>query len=527
MPAPLPTPVLRLGARSPGRGRVAARLRPAACGVALLAALAAGAASPAAPPAPAAPDEIGGYATDHVLVKLRPGIRTGVDAAGRPCFVAADGPAAESAALLAGVGALGAHSASPITPARAALAASIGMDRWVIVRVAPGSDTPAIAAALARLTHLVELAEADGIGGLAEVVPDDPSFPEQYNLRNTGQVVGGVPGVPGADVSATDAWGITTGGQAVVVATLDSGVTPVADLEGRVLPGWNIPLQNASTNDVCNGHGTHVAGIIAASGNDATTVAGLCWDARILPVVVVNPCSGLESYAADGLVWATDQGATIVNMSLQYSAGTQYFKDAVIYAAASGVVMLAATGNSGITPPSFPSRWPQTIAVAATDNTDHRWPNSNYGPQVDVAAPGVSVLSLSPSGGVATKTGTSMAAPHVSGTVALLRGMNPTLSPDQIRTLLTMSADDVESPGPDDYTGAGRLNAFAAILAAQAFEPPADLNHDGVVDAADLGLLLAGWGACGACDACPADVNGDCQVDGLDLSLLLAWWTTS
>jgi len=475
--------------------------------------------------APAADDAP--FALDHVLVKLAPGASMSARADGRLEVRSAGAMVDDSAALLISIGAVRADPTARHRAANEARAARVGLDRWITVTLAPGFD-PEVAISRLMLLPEVEHASLDGIGGVAEVIPNDPSFPAQWPLMNTGQFAGGVAGASGADVHAPAAWSLTTGGRSIVVAVLDSGVSAHPDLAGRILPGWNVPQGHDITTDACNSHGTHVSGIIGAAGNNGVAIAGLCWDARILPVIVVDPCSGLESWVADGIVWAVDHGADLINMSLQYGVGSQYLHDAVLYAAAAGVPMIAATGNSGTTPPSFPARWPETIAVTATTNQDQRWPSSNYGPQVDVAAPGASVLSLSAAGGTTVKSGTSMAAPHASGIAALMRSVNPSLTSDQIRSMLQSGADDIDAPGFDDFTGHGRVNAHASVLLAiDAAATPGDLNGDGVVNGADLGSLLGYWGPCGNCDDCPADLDGDCMVGGSDLGALLGYWTGS
>jgi len=473
----------------------------------------------------AAPDEP--PAPDYLLVKLSPGARATTNDRGA-VEISVNGAAAPgSEAVLASIGAISVERASSVAHANAARAAAIGLDRWVKLRLEPGRD-PLAAIAPIRLVPGVEIAELDGVGGLADFVPNDPNFPSQWSLLNTGQSAGGVAGSIGADVKAPAAWDISTGGGEIVVAVLDSGVFEHADLAGRVLPGWNVPQANDNTADGCASHGTHVSGIVGALGDNGVAIAGLCWDVKILPVVVVNPCSGFESWVADGITWAVDHGAEIINMSLQYSAGTQYLHDAVIYADMAGIPMLAATGNSNATPPSFPSRWAETIAVAATNNLDERWPSSNYGAEVDIAAPGVSILSLSSSGGTTVKSGTSMAAPHASGIVALLRSVNPALTSAEIRDILQSSADDVNAPGFDVFTGYGRVNAHAALeLALDTGSVPGDLDGDGIVNGADLGTLLGFWGSCEDCDKCAADFDGNCAVDGSDLGALLGYWTGS
>lgn len=399
------------------------------------------------------------------------------------------------------------------------LATQLGMDRWHRIKCLNGDDPRIVATLLQSLGGPFEIVEADPLGGLAT---DDPIWDSQWNMENTGSSGGAV----GADISAPEAWVLAPhGGDGIVVAVLDAGVAAHADLAGRILPGWNVPAQNTNTGDVCSYHGTHVCGTIAAEANNQVAMAGISSRALILPVVVVNPCSGSESWVAEGIAWAVDHGADVINMSLQYGVGSQALHDAVLYADGLGIPMAAATGNSALSQPSFPARWPETIAVTATDKWDEVWPLSNTGIEVDLAAPGVAVDSLYGTTGTSSRSGTSMATPHVSGTIALILGEVPTLSTPLIRAALEGTATDIETPGFDTLSGSGRLNAGAAVSAAITLGPgPGDVNRDGVVNGADLALVLGAWGVCGC--PCPVDTNGDCSIDGMDLAAILGGWSS-
>lgn len=404
--------------------------------------------------------------------------------------------------------------------AQAPEAQAIGLDRWISIEWPAGTEPAGACAMLAGAWEGFEVVEPDGQGTLADL-PNDPSFNQQWALLNTGQTGG----VPGADINAEPAWQAARAA-GVVIAFLDGGVEPVAELSGRILPGWNVPQQSTDTGDTCGGHGTHVCGIAAAAGNNGALVAGVCWDAQILPVVIVDPCSFFESWVAEGLTWAIDHGADVVNMSIQSNAGGQLLRDAVLYGEALEIPMIAATGNSNATPPAFPARWPETVAVAASTSVNTRWGNSNYGAEVDIAAPGEDILSLSTTGGLISRTGTSMATPHVAGAVALMLSVHPTMTNAQMRSILGSTAVDMAPAGADAYTGAGRLDAGTAVAVAASLAPPAaDLDGDGDVDGGDLGLLLVAWGDCDACAACAADLTRDCIVDGADLGVLMTAWS--
>jgi subtilisin family serine protease len=468
----------------------------------------------------AAPDTVGGFASDRVILRLAPGATAVRDGAHWVLRV-------EGISTVASRESFAEASVERIRPALrrgaadALLASALGLDRFVVVEVPRGSDAVSLRARFAQLEG-VELAELDGIGGLAGDLPDDPRFPEQWNLRNIGQTVAGVEGVPGADIDALGAWSRTTGSGNVVVAILDSGVNPHVDLAGRILPGWNVPLDTDDTTDVCGSHGTGVASLLGGRGGDGLGMAGVDWNVKFLPIVVVNPCSGAESYVAEGLVFATDAGAAIANMSLQYFAGTEFLRNAVLYAHASGVTMVAATGNGTSSTLAFPAQWPETIAVGASNNLDLRWSNSRWGVGISLVAPGQRVLCASGTTTHTTRDGTSFAAPHVSGTASLMLAVNPYLDAESIREILEATTVDLDEPGYDLFTGSGRLDAAAAVAAVPA---PGDVDRDGHVNGADLAIVLGSWGACLPDVSCEADVDRSGTVDGVDLSLVLGGWT--
>ena len=416
-------------------------------------------------------------------------------------------------------------------PANDVLARANRLDRYFIVEFPNAASADAaihVVGDLAAIGGPVEAIELDASGGVA-TPPDDPWFGFQYGVLNTGQNVAGQDGIVGADVNAVPAWDWTVGSEDVVVAVLDSGVDSHVEFDDRLLPGWNVPDANDQFDDECGSHGTHVTGILGARGDNDEGIAGVAWRPRIMPVVVTNGCTGLESWVAEGIVWAVDHGADIINMSLQYSTGTEAFADAVAYADAAGVIQIAAAGNTGqANDVQAPARFPETIAVAATDNRDRHESFSSAGPEIDLAAPGWRIYSCVGSSSYGYKSGTSMAAPFVTGAVALMKTVAPDLDPVTAKVMLMIHADDVESLGFDDLTGTGRLDVEASLLALDPQPPaPGDLNRDGVVDGEDFGIMLTGWGPCPSdCEeTCVGDLNGDCRIDGLDLGLLFVDWT--
>lgn len=367
-------------------------------------------------------------------------------------------------------------------PADAATAGPLGLDRWWIFSVP--ADAALLAGDLAAFPAIIELAQPDGAGAPADVLPNDPFFSLQWSLNNTGQDVPGLgAGSVGADTSATEAWGLLAGHRGIILAVIDAGVDPHQELAGRLLPGWSAIEGSSDTTDQCD-HGTHVAGIAAAAGDNAAGIAGMCWWAAVQPVrVIESDCSGFESQAAAGIVWAADHGASIANISLQYYSGTQLLADAVAYAHTRGLLMIAAAGNNFGDNVAYPAKFDGCMAVSATNNSDALPPWSNHGAQIDVAAPGATVYSLLRTSEYKYLSGTSMAAPHVSGLACLIWTMNPALSADDIASIITATADDLGPPGWDESFGSGRINAARALAATPCY---ADLDADGRVNFSDF-----------------------------------------
>jgi len=272
---------------------------------------------------------------------------------------------------------------------------------------------------------------------------DDPRSHEQWALRSVG---------------AKSAWTISTG-KSVVVAVLDTGVAVHEDLP-RLLPGKSFTTGGEADP---NGHGTHVAGIIAAAANNQIGVAGLAPDVEILPVQVLD-ADGVGDHAAiaSGIVWATDNGADIINLSLGGNEPSEALHTAVQYAHAKGVLLVAAAGNDGSrsNSPMYPAAYDEVLAVAASGPDGTAASFSNSGTYVDLAAPGFAILSTTPDG-YDYLSGTSQAAPFVSAAAALL--LDSGLSHKAATAALLAGARDVAPAGRDDMTGAGFLDAAKAL----------------------------------------------------------------
>lgn len=320
----------------------------------------------------------------------------------------------------------------------------------------------------------------------AYVVPTDPSYSSLWGLPK---------------IQAPQAWDLQTG-SGVVVAVIDSGVDythpdlaanmwvntdEVAgngiddDANGFVddVRGWDFAYDDANPMDD-HYHGTHVAGTVAAVANNGVGVAGVAFNAKIMAVKGLDSM-GYGGYAdlAAAVIYATDNGADVINASWGGSFSDATLSNAVAYAQSHGVVFVAAAGNSDLNAAGFyPVSYPGVIAVAASDSGDNRATFSNWGSRIDVAAPGVSIYSTFPGASYNYLSGTSMASPHVAGVAALVLSKNPSLSVVQVRDVLRAAVDDIGAPGFDIYTGNGRINALKAV---QAVTPPVDNTPPSVV----------------------------------------------
>ena len=350
------------------------------------------------------------------------------------------------------------------------------------VSVEPGRELEKVAAL--RSDPNVLYAEPNYIAHAVDTIPNDPYYYwSQWGLSK---------------INAPAAWDYTTGAGSVVIAVVDTGVDlthPDLSCPGKLLAGWNFIGDNNNPDDD-NGHGTHVAGIAAACSNNGRGVTGVAWGARLLPVKVLAS-DGYGSYAtvAAGITYAVDRGANIVNLSLGGHDDSITLADAVRYANDRNRLVVAASGNTNGAV-LYPAAYPEALAVAATDNLDERYWNSNFGPELDLSAPGVDVYSTYPwnvdnsshpwcyGHAYCLLTGTSMATPHVSGLAALLWSSDRDLTNDRIRDAIQATADDLGTPGRDDYFGHGRINAARALESISLRTSPAQIlflvdDHNG------------------------------------------------
>jgi serine protease len=346
-----------------------------------------------------------------------------------------------------------------------------------VVQVAPGYSTEAAITAY-RASPLVEYAEQD-VYAYLHAIPNDQFYYAQWHYPQ---------------INLPAAWDVTTGSAGVIVAVVDTGIRPHPDLNGITVQGFNFVNNTTDPTDPgCSvnpaefSHGMHVTGTIDAQTNNSIGVAGVNWGGvagtKIMPIRVLGEVGGVcgvgtFSAIASGIIYATDHGAKVINMSLGSAAGSLTLESSVSYAFTRGVTLVASAGNDN-GPVSYPAKYANVIAVAATACDDTRASYSNFGPEVAVAAPGgdpavtcrgdpntawVWSTSWSPNVGNAYPgfVGTSMAAPHVSGVVALIISRGIT-GPTAIRQALQNTATHLGTPGCNAQFGCGLVNAAAAV----------------------------------------------------------------
>jgi subtilisin family serine protease len=271
-------------------------------------------------------------------------------------------------------------------------------------------------------------------------------------------------------IGAPQVWNVTAGA-GIKVAVIDTGIDfKHPDLAANIIGGYNAinPLKSAQDD---NGHGTHVAGIIAAADN-SIGVVGAGPQINLYAVKVLNRAgSGYISDIIEGLDWAMQKGAQVVNMSLGTSSDVQSMHDALIRLNQVGIVIVAAAGNNSGGAVDYPGAYPEVIAVSATDSGDKIASFSSIGQQVDLAAPGASIFSTYKGATYKALSGTSMASPHVAGAAALLLSqtekcdvdLNGICSPVEVLQKLRATATDFGEPGVDNIYGAGLVNIAAAL----------------------------------------------------------------
>jgi thermitase len=372
------------------------------------------------------------YDADTVIVKLKPGY------------------SADRAAGVVGVG------------------GNVGRVQGVGANVLRVSQDPAVVARRLAQLPFVEYAEPNFVLSTG-ATPNDPLFADEYGLHNTGQTGG----TADADIDAPEGWDAaglggfpSTGGARVGI--VDTGIDRThLDLAGKTAGcATSYTSGTAIVNGVCdddNGHGTHVAGTIAANTNNGTGVAGVSPGS---PLVICKALAtaagvGLTTDIANCLNWTSQQNVKVVSMSLG-GGESQTLRTAVQNASNRGVLLIAAAGNDGDSTANYPAAYPDVMSVAATDDRDQRADFSNANSDVEIAAPGVDVLSTFAGNLYLELSGTSMATPHVSGVAGVLFTQNPSATAASVRSTLTSTADDLGPAGRDPSFGFGRVNLCRA-----------------------------------------------------------------
>jgi thermitase len=318
----------------------------------------------------------------------------------------------------------------------------------------PAGKLDAVRGALARAPQFKSVSK--NFARRLQMTPNDYWYPGEWHLPI---------------IQAPEAWDITIGNPNVVIAIVDSGVSPVADLASKLLPGANL-IDSTGTSDALN-HGTGVAGVAAASSNNSIGVASVAWLNNILPVKIFNSTGTTTCSAVDnGIIWAADNGASVINMSFSGTSECSGESSAISYAWNKGAVLVAAAGNSSSSTPNYPAAYTNVLAVSATSSSDQFLSSSDFGNWISVAAPGCGIYTTLNTGGYGGSCGTSVAAPVVSGVAALVMSANLGLTNAQVNSIIEQSADDLGTPGYDEYYGWGRVNAYKAVLAATGTAPP-------------------------------------------------------
>jgi len=305
-----------------------------------------------------------------------------------------------------------------------------------------------------KLSKETEFIEPNYIYSQSEV-PNDPDYSQQWNLRS---------------INVESAWDDTKG-SGVTVAVIDTGISPVPDLKDtKFVKGYDFVNNQVEAYDDA-GHGTHVAGTIAQSTNNGYGVAGIAYEATLMPLKVLGASGGgTVADIAEAIRFAADNGADVINMSLGGSGESKLMEEAINYAHQKGVFLVAAAGNSNQNSASYPARYPHVVGVAALDSVGVKAPYSNFGAGVDISAPGGSEAgkilqeTIDPEANVPIFVGyqgTSMAAPHVAGVAALVKASG-IQEPDEILQVLKQSSRAVQED-PLNHFGAGHLDASAAV----------------------------------------------------------------
>jgi len=289
-------------------------------------------------------------------------------------------------------------------------------------------------------------------------------------------------------IQAQLAWDLSTGSANIRVAVTDDAIrTAHQDLQNKLLPGYDAPTGGTDPNPCGsnNGnHGTHVSGTVGAETNNGIGVASIGYNVSIIPVKIGN-CNGALTHGYEGINWAANNGADVINMSWGGGGSSTYGNNVCNAAANAGVVLVAAAGNDGTNQQFYPAAYTSVIAVASTTPTDAKSSFSQYGTWISISAPGSNIRSSYATSNTAYSSisGTSMASPHVAGLVGLMKSYMPTASRTQLINCLLSSADDISAANPsyNGQLGSGRINAYQALLCMAQYNVALDAGITNIV----------------------------------------------
>ena len=355
---------------------------------------------------------------------------------------------------------------------------------------------------------------------------NDLYYDYQWSLESSNNAYGGINSSENGDLDMQSAWDITTGDTSTVVAILDTGNRlDHPDMEGRVWVnngeidengidddgngyiddryGWSFSDNSGDVIDN-NGHGTHVAGIVGANPNNGQNIVGMDWNCKIMAVKVLgDDGTGNTSMWHDGMIYAVDNGADVINMSLggeiSHQGTKDYVQEAVTYAYEQGAMVVVSSGNDGSgSSDYYPAACDDLLAVGSTGGTGSRSSFSNYGGHLDVVAPGEIIWSLKYDdySKVLGMSGTSQAAPHVAGLASLMKSKYPTATVDEIYNAIKNTATDLvgdiseDIEGFDGYYGHGLINPVEALLKLDDNSAPVIISQAKILTMDENGTIL-------------------------------------
>ncbi len=325
----------------------------------------------------------------------------------------------------------------------------------------PEIDTYVIVVDEAKIQTLADELIASGVASVAEphhggshgaaVTPNDSYYGSQWHLQK---------------VDCPDAWGIAEGTSWITIGHIDSGVDPThPDLAPNLIAGFSwLPDGPSSDTHDRQGHGTATAGTVNAVTNNATGVAGVAWNCRLMPLVVLDGSDfATWAHVASAMIYAADHGCKVITCSIVGTSGSSTLQSGVTYAKNKGVLVVCCAGNNASQSPAYPAAYAD-LSAGATDESDNRASFSNFGPAANIYAPGTNIMTTNNGGGYGGWQGTSFSAPIVAGVACLMLSANSLLTRPTLASMIMINSDPT-TPGP-------RVDAFKATQAAKGGQGP-------------------------------------------------------